>query len=473
MPQLFYLGEARPPNKDFRAGAEKPPRKSFRRFRTRRRFFLIMPVQELQQRGFTNAEFTAFSGKTIEISTPRTLEQYIHHFDTHFFEEGLPADWYDLKKKVGFSMDSQMRLLKGTDKASVELWSQQTKRDALAFCLEYLSQGFVFPFRYEKRQQTDGIWKLVDPKYGKEMLDMVSSQERNGSVKRSLTKIRDFFLSPETPDGAVAIMPSPSGPSGLSTDDGNPITYPDSYWFMMAKVGNEVQGCTIKTDFSLEECRLAIERFTGEKLPENASLEDYVESIALLKGRSNMLARSDICIKDILAVLQNARVKENHFAFQNRTWGEVERDIQRGEELYEFNERTQHIIQNFTEYVTSREFSHLELRKTLAATMLLLSKLLLVDKPKVGERGYTDRNYQTMPYVTFGHVLDELEKIPGCAGGGGSSTVVSSLVSRLGKVEQDKYGSREFECPHCHEKNVRPKDTLISNCQHCGKDVTC
>jgi hypothetical protein len=37
----------------------------------------------------------------------------------------------------------------------------------------------------------------------------------------------------------------------------------------------------------------------------------------------------------------------------------------------------------------------------------------------------------------------------------------------------DKYGSREFRCPHCDKINTRPPGQLISNCQHCGGDVRC
>jgi len=40
-------------------------------------------------------------------------------------------------------------------------------------------------------------------------------------------------------------------------------------------------------------------------------------------------------------------------------------------------------------------------------------------------------------------------------------------VSEFG-LDDDKYGSREFECPECGKINIRPKDTLLKNCQHCN-----
>ena len=36
---------------------------------------------------------------------------------------------------------------------------------------------------------------------------------------------------------------------------------------------------------------------------------------------------------------------------------------------------------------------------------------------------------------------------------------------------EDSLGSRLVECPSCHRMNVRPKDKLITNCQHCGSDA--
>lgn len=45
----------------------------------------------------------------------------------------------------------------------------------------------------------------------------------------------------------------------------------------------------------------------------------------------------------------------------------------------------------------------------------------------------------------------------------------------FGDMDEDKYGSLTFNCPHCNKKNRRPKNQLIQHCQHssCGKDVSC
>lgn len=365
----------------------------------------------------------------------KDLSEYIDHFDLNWKTEGLPQDWYNLKKRVGFSMDTQMQLLQGVDKQSVALWAEQTKRDALAFCLEYLSDGIVYPFQYEKEYKGDGVWELVDKKYGKTMLETVTKQERNSAVFRSLSRIQDFFLSPHTPDGSMAIMPSPKGPSGLTTDDSKPIVYPDSYWFVMVKDGEQVRGCTIKTDFDLEECREAVGLLNGYPvLSKTSSLEEYNQAVTFLDPRY----QDNCSTQHVLQTLQQARTN-NPFAFGNKTWKEVARDIQRGEELYRFNKKTQELIEEFKEYVISGDFSEFELRKALAATMLRLSKLFLIDEKQAGHKAYGcyDEERKPMFHITYGQILDKVEEIPGCAGGGinnSKSTLIDSLVPRIGKL---------------------------------------
>lgn len=50
---------------------------------------------------------------------------------------------------------------------------------------------------------------------------------------------------------------------------------------------------------------------------------------------------------------------------------------------------------------------------------------------------------------------------------------IARVINISGTSESDQYGSLTFECPHCHRQNKRSAGKLISNCQHCDKDVTC
>ena len=49
---------------------------------------------------------------------------------------------------------------------------------------------------------------------------------------------------------------------------------------------------------------------------------------------------------------------------------------------------------------------------------------------------------------------------------------LSNSVGKFG-LEEDKYGSLHFDCPHCNKDNKRPYGELITKCQNCKKDVTC
>lgn len=68
---------------------------------------------------------------------------------------------------------------------------------------------------------------------------------------------------------------------------------------------------------------------------------------------------------------------------------------------------------------------------------------------------------------------NEPPKAAGSCGSTSSNNVFNSTSLLNDLLSEDKYGSRSFKCPSCGKTNIRPKDELISNCQHCGKDVTC
>lgn len=56
---------------------------------------------------------------------------------------------------------------------------------------------------------------------------------------------------------------------------------------------------------------------------------------------------------------------------------------------------------------------------------------------------------------------------------GSSSTTLMDFQSKF-NPGSDKYGERSFECPACGKTNIRPKDELIKNCQHCGSSkISC
>ncbi len=399
---------------------------------------------------------------------PPRLQEQIDYFDQNYRREGLPRDWWNIND-VGFSMKRQMRLLEETGDVN------QVERDLRGFALEYLRQGTVFPFEYEI---VNG--ELVDRKYaGRRMLDTVDKKERGGGVLESLSLIREHLLEGE--DGATAIMVSPPGWTGLRMDNGASIEYEDTQTFYFKKVGDRVLGAGLRTDFNLQEARMLIKYLTGQELPISASIIDCVKAISTINPSADGIGSTNDLIKILKKVKRESRPAEARYAYKDKPWEDMERDMERREELYEFDERTGEIINEFTEYVLSGEHTQLEIQRVLAATFLRLSKYFLVDKKiQYGEihmDTYQVRDIAAMRAMTYGQVVEEVQKLPGCAGGGSSTTSVTSITERLGLVlEPDKYGKRTFNCPNipqCGKLITRRKNELVSNCPYCGTDVRC
>lgn len=419
--------------------------------------------------------------RVLEVGKPATeLGSLIANFDQNWASEGLPRDWYNFGK-AGFSMNSQMNLLPDLEAQSRQLWSERTEQDIRGFTVEYLKQELVHPSFYRKVVK-DGKTVLVDVRYGKGLVDMVSPQERNGSVREALGEIQDYLVSE-----GDAVMTSPKGWTGLQTDRGIPIEYPDSWFFGFMDQGERVVGFGIKTDFSLEECRQAIVKLTGQDLPEGASIEDYVKAIGKIKPDQGIGSP-----QDLVRVLQE--VRPTPFVHKNKTWDEVSTNVGRLEEIYALGGQAEQFISEFKEFSQEEGHSKIELQKALAVTLLRLSKLYLVEEKQtqkskerykvLGNVIYPERFQidREMIRPTYGQVLNEVEKIPGCAGGGSKAESITSIIDRVGiagsglgiKLPEDKYGAREVKCPDCGQISVRPKDKLLEKCLHCSSDsISC
>jgi hypothetical protein len=408
---------------------------------------------------------------------------FISYFDTNWQRENLPQDWYKLRslkgKHVGFSMQTQMDLLKDAQNTEeVTSWTQKTKQDLVGFKLEYLSDHVVYPCKYE-RSASDPT-RLENSLYGNaDMVETVSADERNGSVVRGLKEMKAFFLDENTPDGSIAIMTSPAGPSGLKTDDGKDIAYPDSYFFIMQKQGETVHNFTLKTDFTIAECREALYQLTGRRLSPTAPMEEYVEAIAKITPRED---GAPMQVEDIVTTLESVRPEYAFKTDEKKTsWHEVYVDIAQGEKLYEFNHKTQDIIEEFEQYALEGTHSKEDLQKAVAVTILRMSKYFFEEEqdpqPQIGtlSQGQWADIKPRLSTGSFGAALEQAAERPGCAGGGkGSSSVsVESITPRLGSAGEDEFGDLQFNCPHCHKTITRSPGNLYENCPECSESVRC
>jgi len=380
----------------------------------------------------------------VEVYRPKSaLEEQIDYFNQNYKKEGLPRNWWNINN-VGFSMKAQMRLL--TEVGDRTTGANQVERDLRGFCLEYLKQGTVFPFEYEI---VNG--ELVDRKYGRKMLATVDPKERGGAVFESLSLIQNYLL--EGGDGATAVMVSPPGDTGLLMDNGRRIVYEDTMTFHFQKKGNKVIGTTLRTDFDLIKAKELVEQLTGRKLPQGASTIDCVRAIAFRDGENTS---SDITTQNLINTLET--IQKSRFSHKEKTWSQMRRDVERRQELYDFDEKTGEIINEFKEYMLSGEHAELEIQKALAATFLRLSMYFLVDKKMHYEEVDTAihqlGNIATRHAMTYGQVVEKVQKLPGCAGGS-SATATTSITERSATA----WDGKTYDEP--------------GPCRLCGKDVPC
>jgi hypothetical protein len=448
-----------------------------------------------------------------EVTRPKEDEgtaAWVEYFDSNWKKENLSKDWFKLKtqssKKVGFILDAQMDLLKDPyNKEELADWTKKTKRDLEGFKLEFLSDNVVFPRKYFWNKEDN---TLEDPLYGKSkdgskyarITEIVSDQERNGSVRQSLEKIQEFFTT--APDGSIAVMTSPLGPTGFKTADGLAIDYPDSYFFVMVNTPDGVMNYTIKTDFKLHHCREVIFHLTGILLPEEAPLEEYGQTLALIQPGHNESVKN---ISDVVSVLEKVQGSHAFIDAQNdkvTSWEDVHKQIAMGEDLYQFDVETTAILNEFEQFGKEGIHAKNELLKGIAATILRLGEHFFRKEPSGGkEVTLREKVWQKVKGVakkSFGDVLEETAERRGCSGGGSGTSGGSIFMQAINGLRravagggQDYSGENadkdpnlcrcsdgsgpHFHCPGkgepCGHAIVVKKS--ISSCPKCGAGEKC
>jgi len=371
------------------------------------------------------------------------LGRELRHLKQNWSREGLPHNWYDLPK-TGFMIKAQMDLLNSSAK---DIWLQQTKEDIKGFKLEYLCEGLVFPLYYDT-DIVNGRKRMTAPLYGnKLMVDTVSIEERKGAVKTTLAdKIEPFLLT--APDGSIAVMTSPSGESGLKDESGRKIIFPDSQTYIWQKKGDGIVGFTIRTDFENKEHGELLKRLGAYELKDNASVEIYVENAACISSNEKKMD-----IKDVVDIMRDVRFDNSGgslFAFEDRMWSEVYQDLERKDDLWQFDEKTKQMVEEFKDYVLSSGdmLSRRQVQEALAATVLRIAKFLRGNKKRINLNEY---NIEERRRGSYGMVLEDVQSLPGCAGGGKKTDSISPRGINIRDYKFDQSGP----------------------CKMCGSDVLC
>lgn len=428
-----------------------------------------------------------------------TLARHITYLDHNARAEGLTDDWWSLRYKFGFSMQKQMDLLPYEFTShELGLWLTQTMKDVKAYTLEYLNSDAhaAYSSVYEVVPQPDGARDLIDVTYQKDMLAVISDEERNGSVKDSSRFIRSFFLDDRVPTGSLAVMISPKGETGMMYDDGTPKPpYEFSYMFIGEKVDEKtVKTYGLKTDFCLRECREAIYVLTGSMLPSNAPLEQYVRTIALLVHTKHSSPHTATDVVNILQAVRGRFDPDPSHACERITWDMIRSDISQAEALYDivFDETSRKYLSELPKYIIDLFPDHadrLSIQKAVAATVLRLTEHFVRERQKGKQIKEIHRVFQnqgtrildrssnilydhiaSMRIVSmrYGDIMEQAEKMPGCAGGSSRSSL--SLGEVLGFEREESYSfDQKATCRMCGE--YREDCGPCNICKSCDKEI--
>lgn len=399
---------------------------------------------------------------------------------------------YDLEG-TGFHVETQIRLLVDNYKRGVPLSDSisQIEQDTNGFSTEYLKEAPVFGIPLELGR-VHGEKRIVGRLYGKKLwLDSVDRIERDGVVYKSISELEKRAVTARA--GTIFVVHSGEGWSGYQAKGKNlekldeedvrqgrarEVTYPDAQTYVVrVDEGGGLTAVTLKAHMNLSQSERFMAALQGEKLPvassqsEKERIKQIVGNVVEIKPeeRKNMY--------DIVKTMKQIVGSESAYTDsmgRTRTFDEMRFMLANPENLEKLDEITQRLSDRFSRYAEWRlgindEAQQSDLQIALGYTILnLMHEVRGPVAERVLERGsvYSVR-HQDQKLLPFDPraTLEEMQKLPGCAGGGNSMKIDSASM-RTGILGGDEHGSLQFECPDCGRTNTRKKGELLKQCQY-------
>lgn len=332
-------------------------------------------------------------------------------------------DWW-LLPGTGFDVEGQINKLvrdlkKSKPKNALAEFSDYTAEDIRHFIVEYPLQRLVFPIFLEIKMKNEDL-RLVAPRYLDQLYaDLVSPQERGGIVKKKILEIEKYLIN--SPTGAMAVMISPPGESGLADGKGGTIKHTDNQTYIFKKENSsKVSAYTIRTDMDLDQSEDLLKRMGSlrQKLTSLHSEEDRISQIM-----NSTLYFNDRTFEDVVDAMEVAR--KSKFAYKEKSFAEIRTDLRIGNQLLEQNGDVQKYaepyIEKFQCYVwakinalsTDVEISAAisDIEKELGKTILDILIALKTGRVDLDQK----EPLSTAKYTSW---LGTLQSYGGCNGGG-------------------------------------------------------
>lgn len=259
-------------------------------------------------------------------------------------------------------------------------------------------------------------------------------KRREASEVVGFEKIEAVLTDSETPDGTMMLSISPPGLVGS--------TYTHNFYDIFV-VKRKQDGTRY----------VEARRYASSLTP-----EEYLEKI-------NTFTQIEIDATDIAASfleqpvpIQNTFTPEDlHYCLHK------EHNFMNEVEFERVKMGCRHLIEAYARAVLEQPANDV-LHKTLFNTILNKADDIAL------HRGKQVAKQSLKEEVSQYAFLPVREVVTGCGTSGGYETGLEHMNSpqSVSSYIPDKYGERTFNCPDCKRENVRPYNTLLPQCLHCG-----
>lgn len=398
-----------------------------------------------------------------------------------FAENQTNTDWLITEvAKAGFDVvgeyDRRKRLQEkfGREQGDM-MWIGGITDEVTEHALEYSKKDIV---RAPRAYTLTGN-RLFSSQFDQLGVDLISDQERNGSVKRGFEKVEQLVAL--AGDNQLVLWSSPSGPFGVG-DIEYDYSWTHVFWQEVKEGITSVRYVSIRNNFTLLEHAGFLNIFLDLDKQLNdqdfatdsnmASIQKILETPVLTSKDSGINSLPDI--GRAMKLYMNAWGKSAYIDKQDgrkRGWEEVISDLQRIEEIQRAErEEIQPIINRYEQLIYLSHTKEEALRHMAEYVLMLNSFYRKFYRKGKNESNLTSYDLDQMTDRLRGGygltLLSDLKEVKGCAGGG--NTVRQNTTNFTSRLSEKTFTGN---CPVCR---TQVRDLKVGElCPGCGTEYLC
>lgn len=337
-----------------------------------------------------------------------------------------------------------------------ETTSGEIVKDIETYIYEFRLKAQIKPYDLSLTLQ-DGAWRLGDPIKHEPMSTKAHRAVLDRSLRGEPTHREEaehagiIFLEQqlaEASPGDSIIWFSPPGPEEEGYGD----------------YGFGFTGEVIEEELGKKTVRMTANRF------EKPTLEQYKQAFEVIVGGEFSAQTADDFLRMPIVVKGGISKEYSDMIFLN-VFGFIydEAEAKRNDDIY--NTRLEHLALEYG--LRYPKMSPAERIAAIHAMENIATEAKKYDETSKAVFVSEARRTLAEAKISYNY---EPEKVAGSCPVTKSNNPleIGTGVSSIFKLPEDRYGSREVECPTCGAENVRPLNTLIKSCQHCGSDkISC